>query len=271
MRRFAPVLFAAAIRRYYRCSNGNNFRISKRKAKACRELTIAVLRACKVQRSRVPKRGMNYKVQMIFPLLLLLGSCDAQPADNDTCPVQNAARCSNDGTLVKVCQDSTHPPMAPAYRWQDAPAPPFPAASCGCAPDPITGAPSAWCTTVQVDQGTLCVTPTSDLTKGGALVADQPINIHVQRPSCLSGSCSRHLVASCAVKRDGNVLHVTSYFAASEALSATCTADCVTPSADCVTEPLPAGAYTLVLGNETVPLTVPNTIPDNPCIQWLAK
>jgi hypothetical protein len=198
---------------------------------------------------------------------LLLSACGTGPATGTACSFDNEASCSDEGTLVKVCAGtSALSPTSTDYRWRDAPRPSSPNTSCGCFLEPARGSYSAWCTTTQVNEGNVCVTPTADRAKGGAIAANQPLNIHVSRPGCLSGSCSRDIVATCNVQRTGNILKVTSFFSASEPVVANCTLDCRIPIADCMSDPLPDGQYTLVMGSLSVPVTVPSTVPDSPCI-----
>lgn len=201
-----------------------------------------------------------------FASLLLVAACSTGPATNTACEFENAAWCDNEGKLDKVCHSRSPWSTPPELLWVNAPAPRDPQATCACAPDPHTGSSSAWCTTVKVDKGTLCATPTADQWKGGTLAADQPVHIHVHRPGCLAGSCSRDSIATCAIQRDGNTLRLTSYFSASESVSGACTAICLIPTANCVTEPLPAGQYTLILGSVTMPLTIPTTVSDQACM-----
>jgi len=112
----------------------------------------------------------------------------------------------------------------------------------------------------------VCITPTADRTKGGTISANQPLNIHVGRPGCLSGSCSRDIIATCTVHRTGNTLQVNSFFSVSEPVAAVCTSDCGKPIADCMSDPLPEGQYTLIMGGLIVPLTIPSSVPDRPCL-----
>lgn len=202
----------------------------------------------------------------LFAVVMFLAGCSTAPATNSPCEFENAAWCDDEGMLAKVCYPSSPPAVLNDLRWLDAPAPRSSETTCACAPDPRSGAPSAWCTTVQVDVGSLCVTPTAAQWKGGTIAADQPIYVHVHRPGCLSGSCSRDIIATCAIQRDGNTLRIASHFSASEPVAAECTADCRIPTADCISEPLPAGQYELVLGRLTVPLSIPTTVSDLACM-----
>lgn len=200
--------------------------------------------------------------------LWFLSACSTAPANDSPCEFTNAAWCDADGRLVKVCYRQPFAPMEQDLRWHDAPAPRFKEETCGCEPDPHYGTPSAVCTTVVVDKGKVCVTPTAAQHSGGTIAADEPFYIHVHRPGCLSGSCSRDLVSLCAVVRDGNMLHLTSYFSAGQTVGGPCTADCHIPTADCISTPLPAGDYTLELGGVTTPLPIPTTVAEYACPYW---
>lgn len=205
-------------------------------------------------------------VRGILASVLLLPACSTAPATDTACEFTNAAWCDDGGRLIKVCSPIYASLSAPpVLRWRDAPVPYIPDATCGCALDPEQGALSALCTNVQADTGSLCVTPTADLWQGGTLSENQPLNVHVRRPGCLPGSCSRNVVASCAIQRDGSTLRVTSYFSAGVVVTGWCTAICLFSTAHCVSEPLPAGQYTLVLGERTMPLTIPSTVPERTC------
>ena len=200
----------------------------------------------------------------LFAPLLLLAACSTIPVNNEPCSFENAGYCSADGQLTKVCASNFLSPTAPDLRWRDAPPPNSAKTTCGCVPDPKSGAPSAACITVQADEGELCVTPTADRFAGGTIAADQPLNLHVQLPGCAPG-CASDIVETCSVKRDGSTLRVSSYFSASAPVSALCPAGCRFQIADCISEPLPAGQYTLILGSQTLHLTVPSTVPDAGC------
>jgi len=209
---------------------------------------------------------MNYQTlpRALLAPLLLLAACSTTPVNNEPCGFENAGYCSADGQLTKVCAPNSFSPTAPDLRWRDPPPPRSAATTCSCVPDPKSGAPSAACTTVQADEGELCVTPTADLFAGGTIAADQPLNIHVQLPGCAPG-CARDTVETCSVKREGSTLRVSSYFSATAPVSALCPASCRFQIANCTSEPLPAGQYTLILGSQTVQLMVPSTVPDAGC------
>lgn len=192
--------------------------------------------------------------------MLLLAACSTTPVNNEPCGFDNAGYCDADGKLEKVCAPSYVSLAKPDLRWQDAPPPSSAKTTCGCVPDPQSGAPSAACTTVQVDEGELCVTPTAERFVGGTIAADQPLNVHVELPGCAPG-CARDIVETCSVKREGSTLRVSSSFSASAPVSALCPAACRFQIADCTSEPLPAGQYTLILGNQNVQLTVPSMVP----------
>lgn len=155
-------------------------------------------------------------------------------------------------------------PTAPeftSFMWQ----PPTnldvsPGAVCRCEKDPDSGVSMGWCTSKHQDAGRFCSTPEMDNWQGGMLEAGKPVYVHVLRPGCLSGSCSRDIKASCTVERSGNALTVHSSFSATEPMYADCTLDCLVPIATCVTEPLPAGTYTLTQNGVVETLTIPSKV-----------
>jgi len=121
--------------------------------------------------------------------------------------------------------------------------------------------------TVMVDQGQLCMfaeqplvampgfePETVSLQTGGRL------HVNVRLPQCLSASCDVNRLASCDVQRAGSVLTVTSHISYEELDSEICTLDCGILSASCTSDELPAGAYTVVFGEQHFGLDVPSTI-----------
>ena len=109
-----------------------------------------------------------------------------------------------------------------------------------------------WQATSQVDAGTTCVKAKSADSKG---------SVSVDGDLCLSSSCSRDIVGSCDATLDGNTITVTSQFDWEENVGqyVPCTYDCVTLVAECgEVGPLPAGTYTIVHGDESKEVVVPN-------------
>jgi hypothetical protein len=85
------------------------------------------------------------------------------------------------------------------------------------------------------------------------------VQITVQAPTCLSGTCSHDAKATCAATLEGNVIQVTSAASYREE-GAVCTDDCGALVASCSTPPLPAGTYRVRHGAETIVLPVPMII-----------
>lgn len=114
---------------------------------------------------------------------------------------------------------------------------------------------------VVANQGTLCVGAAEggDAGRGADLRADQPLAIGV-RSQCLSNSCVTHRAAKCAVKRDGSKITVTSELSWRGPLDPNerCAQECAYIEAACATEPLPPGAYTIVLGSQKTDVTLPS-------------
>lgn len=88
-----------------------------------------------------------------------------------------------------------------------------------------------------------------------------PVYVTVRFAECLSDSCTSARSASCTVLLEGNQLIVDaegSYIDESSA-GTSCTTACNTLDAECRTPgPLPAGEYTVVYGDASMPLTVPS-------------
>jgi hypothetical protein len=78
---------------------------------------------------------------------------------------------------------------------------------------------------------------------------------------CLSGSCSRDRQGTCEMTRDGDTITITSAFSWEEKDHGSCTLDCVSPHATCRLELPPDGTYTVVHGEETSQITVPDLEP----------
>lgn len=98
--------------------------------------------------------------------------------------------------------------------------------------------------------------------------ANQPVNVAVHFPTCLSQSCSVNRQASCtAVFSAAHSQHliVSSYGSFEQETHRPCTADCGFLIARCSSPPLPAGSYTFEHGDVSTTLTVPTTGPP-PCV-----
>jgi len=114
------------------------------------------------------------------------------------------------------------------------------------------------------DQGEICLFP-AGVDPGSVFLppqqalsfrADSPVQVRVQAPTCLSGSCSHNLMATCTAALKGNVIEVTSAASYVEEGN-TCTLDCKALVASCTTPPLPAGTYQVRHGADTITVTVP--------------
>lgn len=99
-----------------------------------------------------------------------------------------------------------------------------------------------------VDRGTACL----EADAGGVGT------ITVDAGTCLSSSCDREATGTCAATVDGNTITVTTRFDWETATgNVECTDDCGFLEATCITGSLPAGDYTLVVGDRSSSVTVP--------------
>lgn len=111
---------------------------------------------------------------------------------------------------------------------------------------------------------------------GGLCIRSTPtgsVRVKVVFPACLSSSCSRTIGAVCSVtESDGEIL-VTSYAEVERRGSGPCTADCGSLVAECESQVLDPGQYTLAYGAASVAISVPappielfaNQAPIPPC------
>jgi hypothetical protein len=98
--------------------------------------------------------------------------------------------------------------------------------------------------------------------------AGQPIEINVGGFDCLSSSCTTDATASCEATLTGSTVMITARASWKDTshLGQGCTDDCGSPSAACMTPPLPAGEYTFTYGSQVTTLTVPSMPAMFPCL-----
>jgi hypothetical protein len=108
--------------------------------------------------------------------------------------------------------------------------------------------------------GTVCLAPGASAFSDTPvrLEADAPLTITVQAATCLSSSCSREARGTCRVELRGQEVLVSSQFRWEEKTRGSCTDDCNTLSASCMSPPLPAGDYVIRHGREQQSVTVPS-------------
>lgn len=94
------------------------------------------------------------------------------------------------------------------------------------------------------------------------LAADKPLTIHVKSDECMS-ACDRHSKQNCALHREADQLILTSKFSWEEPDDGSCTLQCIVNVATCKSEPLPAGHYTIVHGDQRMELTIPSEVEDD--------
>jgi hypothetical protein len=122
------------------------------------------------------------------------------------------------------------------------------------------------------NQGKICLYPAGENTGVPAVAdttlrsyaIDQPVNVAVQFPACLSSSCTQDRMASCTVAGASGALQVTSSGSYTTINAAMCTTDCGFLIARCQTPALPAGTTTFQHGTTTLTVTLPFTGPA-PC------
>lgn len=123
---------------------------------------------------------------------------------------------------------------------------------------------------IQRDLGVLCVGAERSDASAGELRADQAVPIIVRTSGCLDAT-TRDRSAKCSVKRDGDKLVVTSEMAwhADEDIGKT-RGECKYLEASCATPGLPAGTYTVQLGETKTQIDVPSKL-TGPCMDGTPK
>jgi hypothetical protein len=111
-----------------------------------------------------------------------------------------------------------------------------------------TGPVDDWQLQSYVDVGDVCF-------QAGA----EGVEVLVTVQECLSSSCSRDLVATCAATVDGSAITLTSDISWEQNVGAgvPCTEDCGTPLATCTVAGLADGTYQVTHGADVLELTVP--------------
>jgi hypothetical protein len=114
------------------------------------------------------------------------------------------------------------------------------------------------------DEGTLCVVGTALLDsedgegpRTTTYEAGAPVTINVVLEECANG-CAEDVEASCSIEMDGNTLRVSASGSYREPGSGSCIDVCVVVDAQCESEPLPAGSYTVEYAGESVGFDVPD-------------
>jgi hypothetical protein len=96
-------------------------------------------------------------------------------------------------------------------------------------------------------------------------VADQPIEVTVTSFACLSSECTTDHAASCEARVDDTSITITTRASWTTRTTGICSDDCTGPSAACETPPVPAGTYSLVIGEHVSSLVVPSMTDAVPC------
>jgi hypothetical protein len=121
------------------------------------------------------------------------------------------------------------------------------------------------------DAGRVCLyAQLPDYPGGGnpqQFVEGEPVYV-VHESHCLSSSCSRDVVATCAVAGDGltrTVTSTTTWLDLTRANGA-CTADCGFQTTTCSMDALGAGTYSFAFGAKAVTVIVPSEAATAPCV-----
>lgn len=163
------------------------------------------------------------------------------------------------GPNVGACGDAETCGMSPTGAMLAFPSTCLPHGWAPCPVDPCAG---GQCTEGDAaPPGKLCVrgTPTSE---GEVLTGGEPLKVQVHPKGCFSSSCTTIHEASCTATGAGSI-NVDALFCLSPTDDTVCTPDCSGGGfADCATAAsLPDGVYTVTMGDLSVTVTVPDTLP----------
>jgi hypothetical protein len=107
--------------------------------------------------------------------------------------------------------------------------------------------------TTYTDIGTVCLSGEPDAPHA------VDIDFHV----CMSSSCDSLVESTCEAVLSGSELTITATATVASKHGA-CTADCGELLVNCQTDPLPAGTYDVIYGDQQATLTVPGTTAGEP-------
>jgi hypothetical protein len=112
----------------------------------------------------------------------------------------------------------------------------------------LTFACGRWETITFVDEGELCFEQ-----RGSEVI------VQVTAPDCLASGCSRDVEGSCSAALEGTTIQLTSeiVWEEDESKFAQCKSDCRHAVVECSAGVLAPGSYTVVHGEDEVPLVVP--------------
>ncbi len=139
---------------------------------------------------------------------------------------------------------------------------------CQCLPDADSGRTRLACLATFHNQGGLCVNGDSRVDSVDPVAAGARLYIHIPAPSCISSSCTPvadRVRTHCRVQAIGRLLTVESDFVFEHPFEGLCTSDCRITYAECQSDPLPAGDYTIVHGSRSQSITLPSPGPLPPC------
>jgi hypothetical protein len=156
-----------------------------------------------------------------------------------------------------------------------APPPPPPAEPPADKPSPEPrGYPKAgWSKEVVTDGSQLCAFANElDWDKAGAvqdvgaqsLKANEPILFGAYAPHCVNFACDDKPSLQCWLEQDGKTITVHSRYWAEHKDGATCSDNCLKVKANCKTEPLAPGTYTVKHGERSTKVRIPSTL-KKPC------
>ena len=122
---------------------------------------------------------------------------------------------------------------------------------------------------IAVDQARVCFSAEFDATEDPQLQADEALVLFAMASA---GCHTEDLAVSCQVERDGDTLFVTTEttWRRTEPLALSCEAVLMMTTTSCETdEPLAAGAYTVVYGDEELDIEIPSDAGDLPCLEGI--
>jgi hypothetical protein len=111
------------------------------------------------------------------------------------------------------------------------------------------------------DTGVACLTSTAGWSdEYQTFAADAPAYVTVRLDTCLSSTCTYNYAASCEVEVTGDRIVISAHGTYTDESGAgrSCSEVCLTLDAACETPPLAEGSYTVVYGDEEIPLSIPS-------------
>lgn len=204
-------------------------------------------------------------------LLWMVTACHT-PEVGQACDAVGDGWCDGDGVPRYYCSvpftDPTALPQWVAVSPESLAARASIRQRCQCLADADSGRTRMACLVEFHNEGNLCVNGDSRIDNVAPVPAGARLHIHIPAPDCISGSCQPIpdvVRSSCTVQRSGNVLTIDSQFVFEHPFEGSCTSDCRITYAECVSDPLPAGDYTIIHGMRQQTITLPTPGPVAVC------